>query len=369
MSDNHPSGNARAIVEAMADPRVRYVGTGQDLSMPDSWEFALGHARGEFITYLCDDDALCPSLLACADDVLRRGEGPVVAWLGASYADASWPDPDSRNKLLLPTFTREVLRYRSRARLTELFRLEGYGLPMLVNSLCPRALIDRIRSRESRFFFGAAPDYSTAAVILSQIDSYAYIDQVLSIGGATAQSIGITARQNRGEAFQRYLGEFESAKLLKHVPLRLLTANNIVADTLLEVRDVLGGRLRAHDLDWACYFLACFGEIVAYERAGADAREEREHFFATLAQQPPAVRTRVRAGLVERPPAPSGPPVLVDCPAAGLHSILDCARFVEHVPLSTKGQVKRAIIRVGGQRLGLALVRVLQRVSRRRGSR
>jgi hypothetical protein len=240
---------------------------------------------------------------------------------------------------------------------------------MLVNSLCPRVLIDRIRSRESRFFFGAAPDYSTAAVILSQVDSYAYIDEVLTIGGATAQSIGMTARHNRGEAFRRYLDEFDGAKLLKRVPLRLFTANNIVADTLLEVREVMGGRLRGHDLDWARYFLACFGEIVTYERLGADTREEKEHFFGTLAQQPPAVQARVRAGLADRPPVPSAPPVLIDCPAAGLHSILDCAHFVERVPLSTKGRVKKAMIRAGGQRLGLALVRVLQQISRRRGPR
>ncbi|HEY8226821.1 MAG TPA: hypothetical protein VIG25_16185, partial [Pyrinomonadaceae bacterium] len=34
--------------------------------MPDHWEFALDHARGKYVTYLCDDDALAPTAPAAA---------------------------------------------------------------------------------------------------------------------------------------------------------------------------------------------------------------------------------------------------------------------------------------------------------------
>src|SRR5262245_3789097 len=63
VSDNCSKDNTFQMVEALGNSRVRYVRPDRSLSMPDHWEFALDHAQGEYITYLCDDDAFSPTLL------------------------------------------------------------------------------------------------------------------------------------------------------------------------------------------------------------------------------------------------------------------------------------------------------------------
>jgi glycosyltransferase involved in cell wall biosynthesis len=42
------------VVAKTADSRVRYVRPPAELTMGEHWEFALGHARGEYVGYLTD---------------------------------------------------------------------------------------------------------------------------------------------------------------------------------------------------------------------------------------------------------------------------------------------------------------------------
>jgi glycosyl transferase family 2 len=364
VSDNRSSDGTREVVDAVHDPRVRYVRTPKDLSMPDSFEFALSHARGDFVTYLCDDDALCPSTLARADVVLRHDGGDVVGWLGASYSDDTWIEPEYRNTLAMPTFTDRVFRIDSDACLRDLYRLDGYGAPMLVNSLCRRALMELVKARVGRFFLGASPDFSTAAVLLSQIRSYRYIDRVLSIGGATAQSAGTTARVTWSGPAVAFASQFADGALFRHVPSKVWCPSNLIADTLLEARATLGGRLLDYDVDPRRYFLACYGDLVAYERAGSDITDARQALLAALDRQPADIATAVRAALPHVKLAHHPPPVRVDCGAVGVWNIAECARFVESIPLTTKGRIKAHLVRCLGQRVGLSVTRALTRVRR-----
>src|SRR2546423_1052660 len=63
VSDNHSSDATAAVVREVGDGRVRYVRPDRSLSMAAHWEFALAEARGEYVTYLCDDDAITPRTL------------------------------------------------------------------------------------------------------------------------------------------------------------------------------------------------------------------------------------------------------------------------------------------------------------------
>src|SRR4051794_27043114 len=63
VSDNHSSPATRAVVDEVAHPKVRYVRTPEPMAMSANWEFAVSHARGEYVTVLGDDDALLPHAL------------------------------------------------------------------------------------------------------------------------------------------------------------------------------------------------------------------------------------------------------------------------------------------------------------------
>src|SRR5579864_6108710 len=80
VSDNHSEDATPEVVHRFGEGRVRYARANRALSMPDSWEFALSHARGEYVTYLCDDDAIRPLLLQKLADTLSREETDIVSW-------------------------------------------------------------------------------------------------------------------------------------------------------------------------------------------------------------------------------------------------------------------------------------------------
>ena len=71
VSDNHSGDATPEVVRKLGESRVRYARTTRAFSIPDSCEFALSHARGEYVTYLCDDDAIRPLLLQNLADTLR----------------------------------------------------------------------------------------------------------------------------------------------------------------------------------------------------------------------------------------------------------------------------------------------------------
>src|SRR5262245_20675383 len=72
VSDNDSAPPMRAVVDEVAGPKVRYVRTPDALAMSSNWDFALSHARGEFVVLIGDDDGLLPHALAELDKIIRE---------------------------------------------------------------------------------------------------------------------------------------------------------------------------------------------------------------------------------------------------------------------------------------------------------
>ncbi|HEY5443446.1 MAG TPA: glycosyltransferase family A protein, partial [Pyrinomonadaceae bacterium] len=85
VSDNCSADNTADVVREIGGDRVRVVHPDRMLSMPDHWEFALNHARGRFVTYLCDDDAWAPEALARVSQVLDSSDSKLVVLSAGHY--------------------------------------------------------------------------------------------------------------------------------------------------------------------------------------------------------------------------------------------------------------------------------------------
>src|SRR5262249_38681440 len=80
VSDNDSSPAVREVVENFADSKIKYIRTRRLLAMSDSWEFALEHAAGEFITVIGSDDGLLLHALTEIDRVLRMSDATILRW-------------------------------------------------------------------------------------------------------------------------------------------------------------------------------------------------------------------------------------------------------------------------------------------------
>ena len=69
--------------------------------MSENYEFALRHVRGEFVTYLGDDDGFIPGAVRQAMQVLEKSKMPALIWNSAAYNWPTYIDENLRNWIMI----------------------------------------------------------------------------------------------------------------------------------------------------------------------------------------------------------------------------------------------------------------------------
>ena len=198
VSDNWSGPATRDLVARRADPRVRYVRTPALLAMTDSLEFAVSHARGEYVIIQGDDDGLLRHALPVIDAVLRATAAPLLRWECAVY---NWPDVRNAHfradALLLPlaqSRTGHALHaLDSRTVIGDAAngRTSYSELPVIYNAAVRRDLFDRLRARTGRVFKTRTPDVYTAFALAALVDRFHSLRAPLGICGRSGASTGV----------------------------------------------------------------------------------------------------------------------------------------------------------------------------------
>ncbi len=288
VSDNCSSDDTPLVVRELSNGKVRYVRSERALSMPDSWEFALSHARGDYVTFLCDDDAWCLQTLERVAGIIERDKPELLNVMAATYRHKSWYVPEERNCVYIPFHTGNIIEYDSRWGLANLFSFRNQvRLPKLLDSFCKMEAIRRIRTKCPRIFLGSCPDYSFSAVILSEIDRWTHIDVPLLVAGTGSESIGATATYNRGESFASFVREFEEGELLRSVRVTIPVVTSFIADTLLVVKQSMVEKLADFDIDREEFLINCWKDLSRLKSAGVDVSKDRQELLCLLSSELP----------------------------------------------------------------------------------
>ncbi len=288
VSDNY-CGNERTkeVCELFNAPKVRYVRTERLLPMPESWEFAVAHARGQYITILTDDSYLLPNALSIVMDMLKEFSVQVAVWRHCGYWDCEWVQAGRRSTLAVPRVTFSSCLLDSRNVLRKFYgNLDDHLTPRFLNSICHRAVIERILQLQGRLFLPPSPDYSSAASVLLNIPRYLFIDQPLLIDGVTASSIGATANFG-GTASNDFWEEFDQDPTeIAFLGLKLSWAG--IGASLEAVRNYYPGVCPA--LNKRKLLGAIVNELVKLEANGVNVRGYWEIIKRHLAAQPMSVK-------------------------------------------------------------------------------
>lgn len=300
VSDNCSTSETREVVEEIGDSRVRYVRTPRPLSLTENMEFALGWSRGEYVTFLNDDDALVARTLESAREILEATEAEIVAWPFCHYYYPDWHEIRHRNSLVAARYSSELEHLYARDTVTAAYRnLDVHRLPTSNNGLCQRALIDRVKRRVPRLFPGFAGDVFAGVLLMAEARAYHWVDIPFTILGRWPRSLGSSLFARRGSSGSEYFAEFPDDTRLQYVPLRALTATNIRADALLGAKAVLDPEVADTDLDWERYFVLCHRDLLYQHVQGGDVRGDLEDWKTALENQPASVRESVIAGVRE----------------------------------------------------------------------
>lgn len=281
VSDNDSADDTRAVVEPYLNERVRYVNTGRTLAMPDSWEFAIGQAEGEYVTVLSDDDAISPELCGRVDRAIETHRDELYQWPRHRYV-IGWEDTADTDTLYLPNLSGASYPRSAAAMLDKWFGVCRYikNAPMMFNCFAHRDLLERVRRRCGRVFVGMSPDVAAGVALLAHTREYTYFDAALALAGIGAQSIGCNCVAGGKQAgnVDTFFAEFgqtidELYAGSPHIDADLLTP--AVASVLTQSRAAHGEALAGYTLDLDGFFTACLAQVIEFERGGRDVGDKR----------------------------------------------------------------------------------------------
>ncbi|MBW7972252.1 glycosyltransferase [Bradyrhizobium sp. BR 10289] len=193
VQNNGGNPDIAAMVEGLKDARFKHFASDRVLTMTDNWEAALGHASGEYVTLIGDDDGLMPYACTTANDVLAGGKIDLLSWRACSYHWPTYYHPAFRNRLLAEIdLAASVKRVSSRRALARIFAFQAHysHLPMIYNSFVRRGIIDRMRATCGRYFIGLSPDVASGIANAALTDSFVRLSRPLGMSGISSYSTG-----------------------------------------------------------------------------------------------------------------------------------------------------------------------------------
>lgn len=88
VSDNASNDHTRQVIDAIQDPRLKYLNTGERISMRQNFEFALQHCKGDYVVYIGDDDCILPGQFRFLRQILEQHRPDALSWDRPTYG---WP--------------------------------------------------------------------------------------------------------------------------------------------------------------------------------------------------------------------------------------------------------------------------------------
>jgi glycosyltransferase involved in cell wall biosynthesis len=189
VADNASGPETRAVCESFRTPRLRYLRSDTPLSMNDNWERGLDAARGEWVTFLGDDDGLMPYALREFDVLTATHDVRAIRWTNAVYTWPCLPIAAEANRLQVNRgrATRIVPWHRAVRRMMQ---RGGAAVPMIYYGLIHRSLIDEAR-RTGPVFAGLNPDLHSGVLFAALSRCFLDTAVPLTVAGLSGRSNGV----------------------------------------------------------------------------------------------------------------------------------------------------------------------------------
>ncbi len=208
VSDNYSQDNTKEVVQSYSDRRLRYINTGRRVSMSDNWEFALEHARGNYVIIIGDDDAVIPNALDKLQVFIQANRSKVYSWPLHVYY---WPIDGRRPLARLASVrsAREMDLERLARRVISLGGWRYYKLPSIYHAAVEKRILDAIREKTGRVFHSTQPDVFTSMAIPAVADRALNIGYSVTVTGHSTKANSAKWLAKDGEAnIMRYVREF-----------------------------------------------------------------------------------------------------------------------------------------------------------------
>lgn len=240
VSDNFSQDKTKEIVDSFKDNRIKYINTGNRVSMTDNWEFALSHVNDGYVTYLGDDDGLIPGSLSELNEFIKQTSCEAISCKTAVYF---WPDyiEKSKKNTLVISLRSSVVKRNSKKTLNEVinFKRSYEELPSLYRGFVSYNAIKKVIQESGKFFHSMIPDVYSGIALASVLETYYYSFKPYTISGASSHSHG-AAYANISNDNQTYKKFFSENNMPFHKKLAIVSSSPIfAAESALQAKDHL----------------------------------------------------------------------------------------------------------------------------------
>lgn len=273
VADNDDSSTAtHDVVLSFQDARVRYVRSG-GLNMSENWEFALDHARGEYVTVLEDKQAYYPWALERMHELIAATGSKVVMWEWDIYRDRKRLAFRNRHSRTAEIVAAEEILGRYVVDPIEAWRY----LPRMLNSCASHDVIRRIKQHPAvrRFFDETTPDLCAAFLLLANVDRHCILSDGLGLVGYFHESNALKMAVQK-DAMRFYGGTEQLLEAsVQYVPIKSpRLVQNLVYNDFRRIQENIGERLRGFEMTPTVYAKLCARDIVYNALRGGRAMED-----------------------------------------------------------------------------------------------
>ncbi len=265
VSDNFSQDNTKKVVESFNDPRLVYVNSGKRLSMCDNYEFGLDHAKGEYVIFIGDDDAIMPGAIDALARTIKSNPGLVYSWPMPLYI---WPKDERKASV-------HYVSANTRPFKTDLKKLakrfiavmrESGQLPSVYHGAVAKSVIDKIRKQAGRVFCSTQPDVFTSFAIPVFCDTALNVGYAVTVSGRSpkansAVGYGKDSRINTEKMIQEYKDyKFHSSLFSNIDPLA-----NVIQDAILVAMDKFPQFYRGVDFNYNAMWAFIVSQAVFFK--------------------------------------------------------------------------------------------------------
>ncbi len=237
VSDNFSQDNTKQVVESFNDPRLIYVNSGCRLSMCDNYEFALEHAKGEYIIFIGDDDAIMPGAIDKLQLTIKSKPNLVYCWPMPLY---TWPKNGKKASAyhLSPNnLPFEINLKKIAYRFIAVMRESGQ-LPSVYHGAVSKSILDMIRRQAGRVFHSTQPDVFTSFAIPAFCDTAINVGYTVTVAGRSPKANSAVAYDKSSRVnTEKMLQEYKDYKLHPSLFPNIDLLANVIQDAILVAMD------------------------------------------------------------------------------------------------------------------------------------
>lgn len=208
VSDNCSSPETKRVVDEIKCTNLTYIRPESRLGMSEHWEFALGHARGKWVTIIGDDDGFLPWGISKFIEIASKTH---VKAINSERCTFIWPNvADKPTQSLTIRYSPEHIYKKAYQELKNVFyKGQSYKtLPWIyTGGFLEKSLIENIIREQKSFFNSLNPDIYSAIAAATYVKEFLYIGTPLTIAGTSSFSNGGGWKKKDTTHFNSFLSE------------------------------------------------------------------------------------------------------------------------------------------------------------------